>query len=46
MGKLNFLIIGLGISVIIYLIYRHTFLKHPKKKMPNKPHFTLKIESE
>ncbi|ADR33661.1 hypothetical protein Sulku_0998 [Sulfuricurvum kujiense DSM 16994] len=46
MGKINFLIIGLGISVIIYLIYRHTFLKQPKKKMPHKPHFTLKVESE
>lgn len=46
MGKINFLIIGLGISVIIYAVYRHTFLKNPKKKIPPKPHFTLKIEPE
>jgi hypothetical protein len=46
MGKINFLFIGLGLSVVIYIIYRHTFLKTPKKKMPHKPHFTLKVESE
>lgn len=46
MGKINLLIIGLAVSVIIYIIYRHTFLKTPKKKMPHKPHFTLKIEPE
>lgn len=46
MGKMNLLMIGLGISLVIYVIYRHTFLKSPKSKMPPKPHFTLKIESE
>lgn len=46
MNNLKFLLIGLGISVIIYVVYRHTFLKSPKKKLPNKPHFTLKIEPE
>jgi hypothetical protein len=46
MDNLNFLLVGLGISVIIYVLYRHTFLKSPKKKMSHKPHFTLKIEPE
>lgn len=46
MGKMSFLLLGLGISVFVYIIYRHTFLKTPKKKLPPKPHFTLKIESE
>jgi hypothetical protein len=46
MGKMNLLMIGLGISVVIYVIYRHTFLKSPKNKIPPKPHYTLKIESE
>ncbi|WP_294896695.1 MULTISPECIES: hypothetical protein [Sulfuricurvum] len=46
MGKMSFLIIGLGISFIVYIVYRHTFLKTPKKKLPRKPHFTLKIEPE
>ena len=46
MEKMSYLIIGLGLSLFIYVVYRHTFLKTPKKKMPHKPHFTLKIESE
>ncbi len=46
MGKMSFLLIGLGISAVIYILYRHTFLKTPKKKVPRKPHFTLKIEPE
>jgi uncharacterized membrane protein YbhN (UPF0104 family) len=46
MGKSVLLIVGLGISVVIYIIYRHTFLKTPKKKLPPKPNFTLKIEPE
>lgn len=46
MGKTGLLILGFGISVVVYIIYRHTFLKTPKKKVPPKPHFTLKIESE
>jgi hypothetical protein len=46
MSKVMILMIGLGISLFIYIIYRHTFLKHPKKKSSSKPHFTLKIEPE
>lgn len=46
MGKTSYLVIALGISLFIYILYRHIFLKTPKKKMPHKPHFTLKIESE
>lgn len=46
MNKLGILLFTLGISLLVYVIYRFTFLKHPKKKMPQKPHFTLKIEPE
>lgn len=43
---MSYLLIALSISVVIYGIYRYTFLKNPKKKLPRKPHFTLKIEPE
>ena len=46
MNKLGMLLFALGISLLVYVIYRFTFLKNPKKKRPQKPHFTLKIESE
>lgn len=46
MGKINYLILGLALSAFVYIFYRHTFLKHPKDKSPQKPHFTLKIEPE
>jgi len=43
---MSYLLIALSISAMIYAIYRYTFLKSPKKKLPRKPHFTLKIEPE
>jgi hypothetical protein len=46
MGKTALLICALGISVVGYILYRHTYFKTPKKKPPVKPNFTLKIESE
>lgn len=42
----DYLLMVLGISVVVYLFYRYIFLKNPKKKLPHKPHFTLKIEPE
>jgi hypothetical protein len=45
MGKISFLLIGLGISLILYFFYRYIFLR-PKKKLPQKESFTFKIESE
>lgn len=43
---MSYLFVALIISAVIYGIYRYTFLKSPKKKLPRKPHFTLKIEPE
>ena len=40
------LLIGLGISIGIYVLYRLFFLKTPKSTHSKKPHFTLKIETE
>ncbi len=46
MSIMQYMLIGLGISIVVYGIYRQTFLKNPKKIKPHKPHFTLKIETE
>jgi len=46
MGTLNYLLIALSISALLYLFYRHAFLKSSKEELPHKPHFTLKIEPE
>lgn len=46
MSMMNYLLIVLGLSVAVYLLYRHVFFSNPPKDMPNKPHFTLKIEPE
>jgi hypothetical protein len=46
MSMISYMLIGLGISIVGYGIYRQTFLKNPKKNIPHKPNFTLKIETE
>jgi len=46
MSIMSYLLIVLGLSVLLYSVYRHTFLKKPKNDLPKKPHFTLKIETE
>jgi hypothetical protein len=46
MSIIQYMLIGLGISIVLYGIYRQTFLKNPKKTKIQKPHFTLKIETE
>lgn len=46
MEKTSLLILMLGVSVAVYVLYRHTFLKAPKKSGSKKPPFTLKIETE
>ena len=46
MGSVNYLLIALGISTFVYVLYRYFFLKNPKNNLSNKPHFTLKIEPE
>ncbi|MDD5159980.1 MAG: hypothetical protein PHI47_08020 [Sulfuricurvum sp.] len=46
MSIMSYMLIGLGISIVGYGIYRQTFLKNPKKDASHKPHFTLKIETE
>lgn len=46
MSIMQYMLIGLGLSIIVYGIYRQTFLKNPKKTKPQKPNFTLKIETE
>ncbi len=42
----GYLLIALVLTVLVYGIYRHTFLKKPKGKHPFKPHFTLKVEGD
>lgn len=44
METIGYLIITLAVMVIIYMVYRYTFLAKPKSTHPHKPHFTLKIE--
>lgn len=46
MNVMNYLLIGLGISLTVYIVYRYAFFKNPKNHSPRKPHFTYKIESE
>ncbi|AFV97429.1 MULTISPECIES: hypothetical protein [unclassified Sulfuricurvum] len=46
MSTVNYLLVALSISAVVYVFYRYVFLKSPKKELPHKPHFTLKIESE
>lgn len=46
MSIMSYMLIGLGISIMVYGVYRQTFLKNPKKNVPHKPSFTLKIETE
>lgn len=46
MGTVNYLLIALSISALMYVLYRYLFLKPQKKDLPHKPHFTLKIEQE
>jgi len=46
MGTLFYLLSALAVMIIVYVLYRHTFLKRPKPKHPFRPHFTLKIESD
>jgi hypothetical protein len=40
------LLIALGISMGVYMLYRQLFLKVPKTIHSKKSHFTLKIETE
>jgi hypothetical protein len=46
MSMMSYLLIVLGLSVVMYSIYRYTFLKKPKNDLQKKPPFTLKIETE
>ncbi|MEW5832870.1 MAG: hypothetical protein AB1763_08535 [Campylobacterota bacterium] len=46
MGILEYLLATLSLMAVVYIFYRHTFLKRPKHKPPLKPHFTLKIEGD
>lgn len=46
MDNLVVLVIGLVVTVGVYWVYRHSFLKPPKNTSPSKPHFTLKIETD
>lgn len=46
MSMISYMLIGLGISIVGYAIYRQTFLKNPKKNIPHKTNFTFKIETE
>ncbi|MDD5051120.1 MAG: hypothetical protein PHO27_00130 [Sulfuricurvum sp.] len=46
MSMMSYLLIVLGLSAVIYAVYRLTFLKSDKKGITSKPNFTLKIEIE
>ncbi len=46
MSMLEYLLVACGFMAVIYLFYRHSFLKKPKGKHPFKPPFTLKIEGD
>lgn len=46
MKAIGYLLIALAIMVVIYGVYRRTFLTKHKTKSEPKPHFTLKIEPE
>lgn len=46
MSIMSYLLIVLGLSAALYIIYRHTFLKKPKSDLPKKSHFTFKIETD
>lgn len=46
MKVIGYLLVGLAVMVVMYMVYRRTFLVKPKSKPTQKPHFTLKIEPE
>lgn len=46
MKGIGYLLITLVIMIVIYMVYRNTFLIKRKSKSAHKPHFTLKIEPE
>lgn len=46
MKAIGYLLIILAIMIVMYVVYRNTFLIKRKSKATHKPHFTLKIEPE
>lgn len=46
MDLLVYLLIALIIAIVAYTFYRQFYLKNTGKRLPKKPHFTLKIEPE
>ncbi len=43
---IRYLLIALAIIIVAYVFYRLYFLQKPKSPHSQKPHFTLKIESD